>query len=229
MSYPLPKNEQARLEALRRYNILDTKPEQPYDNIVRLASKLCGAPIALVSLISNDRQWFKAKVGLGLDETPRELAFCTHAILDNKTMVVEDATMDPRFCGNPYVQSGPGIRFYAGAPLTDSEGHNLGTLCVIDSVPRSLSPEQQEALESLRQVAVHLIEQRAVTMQLAEALENLKTLQGLLPICSYCKNVRNDEGYWERIEDYLHQHSDADFTHSICPTCLRENFPDLCR
>ncbi|MFM1920180.1 MAG: hypothetical protein RLZZ303_1814 [Candidatus Hydrogenedentota bacterium] len=228
MSYPLPKNEQARLEALRRYNILDTKPEQPYENIVRLASKLCGTTIALVSLISSDRQWFKAKFGLDATETPRELAFCTHAILGNETMVVEDATRDPRFCGNPYVQSGLGIRFYAGAPLTDSEGHNLGTLCIIDSVPRMLSPDQQEALESLRQVAVHLIEQRAVNMQLAEALENLKTLHGLLPICSYCKNVRNDEGYWDRIEDYLHQHSDADFTHSICPTCLRENFPDLC-
>jgi len=227
MSFPLPSNEAARLEALRRYNILDTHPEPLYDDFVQLASSICGTPIALVSLLDESRQWFKARKGLQAQQTPRNLAFCAHAILGAETFVVEDATQDERFANNELVTSGPGIRFYAGAPLTDSQGNALGTLCVIDTVPRTITETQRQSLESLRHILVSLIEQRAVARELADALTHLKTLQGLLPICSYCKNIRNDEGYWDRIEDYLHEHADADLTHSICPSCMREHFPEF--
>jgi GAF domain-containing protein len=227
MGYPLPSNEQARLAALKRYQILDTDPELVYDDIVALAARLCDTPIALVSLLDETRQWFKARTGLDAQQTPRELAFCAHAIVSEETMIVEDAEHDARFAENPLVTSGPGIRFYAGSPLTDSDGNSLGTLCVIDIVPRKLTSEQQASLEGLRRVLVTLIEQRTLSHELAEALQHLKTLHGLLPICSYCKNVRNDEGYWGRIEEYLHEHVDADFTHSICPSCMSQQFPDI--
>lgn len=227
MSVPKPDNEAARLAALRRYGILDTAPEPVYDAFADIATHVCGTPIALVSLIDEERQWFKARKGLDATETPREIAFCAHAILSPETMVVEDATKDQRFADNDLVTGRPGIRFYAGAPLTDSHGHALGTLCVIDTKPRSMTVEQKSALESLRLILAHMIEQRAVASELAEALTQLKTLQGLLPFCSYCKSVRNDEGYWDRIEDYLHEHADADLTHSICPSCMREHFPQF--
>ena len=149
MGAPLPPNELERLQALHSYQVLDTPPEKVFDDVARIAASICGVESALVSLVDNSRQWFKARVGWPATETPRDLAFCAHAILSPELMVVPDTLHDERFAANPLVTSDPHIRFYAGMPLVNSDGHALGTLCVIDKQPRKLKPEQEDALRVL--------------------------------------------------------------------------------
>jgi PAS domain S-box-containing protein len=154
---PLPQNESERLEALRRYEVLDTEPEQKFDDLTLLASHICQAPIALISLVDAERQWFKSKVGMTTSQTARSISFCGHAILEDDVMVVPDAAADARFADNPIVTGEPNVRFYAGAPLVTPNGHALGTLCVADRVPRNLSAAQLDALRALaRQVVAQL-------------------------------------------------------------------------
>ncbi|QBE64655.1 GAF domain-containing protein [Pseudoduganella lutea] len=152
-AYPAGRDEATRLVALSASGLVDTPPEARFDRIVRLAAQVTGSPIALVSLLTSTRQWFKARVGLDAQETPREWAFCSHAILGGEPFVVEDAAADPRFRDNPLVQGDPKIRFYAGVPLRDPEGQALGTLCVIDREPRKLRSAELQALIDLADIA----------------------------------------------------------------------------
>lgn len=154
---PIPENEPERLKALAKYNILDTHTEEEFERLTKLASIICGVPIALISLMDASRQWFKSKIGLDGTETPRDISFCQYAITGDKLFEVEDATKDKRFVDNPFVTDDPNIRFYAGYPLIDPAGYALGTLCVIDRKARALTKEQQEALQLLAEEVVSQI------------------------------------------------------------------------
>jgi signal transduction histidine kinase len=209
MKARLPANEEARLEALQAYEILDTGSEREYDDIVALASEICGTPMAVISIVDENRQWFKSAVGIDAKETPRELAFCAHAILETQTLEVEDARRDPRFSDNPLVTGEPAIRFYAGAPLVTPDGHGLGTLCVIASTPGKLSESQRRALEILARNVVRNLEFRKKNLELAKAQAETEKLAGAvrdsnrfltavlenLPTAVYCKDAKNDFRY----------------------------------
>lgn len=201
MIAPLPSDEVERLNVLRGLKILDTLPESDYDDLTRLAATICGTPIALVSLIDCNRQWFKSRVGLDAPQTPRDLAFCAHAILRPELFVVPDAAEDERFHNNPLVTSDPHIRFYAGMPLTTPAGFALGTLCVIDRTPRALSTEQQDGLRVLaRQVVAHLmLRQKVADLERVEAErraseERLRTLGDNLPDGAVYQYVLSADG-----------------------------------
>ncbi len=226
-SYPIPSGEAERLNALERYRILDTEAERSFDNITLLASQICQSPIALVSLVDAERQWFKSKVGLEVDQTPREHAFCAHSIMSSEIMIVENARDDRRFANNPLVLGDPHIQFYAGAPLVDLDGHALGTLCVIDRTPRKLSDQQRQALQALSEQVVTLLEYRDTTHRLAAALEEVKTLSGLVPVCAWCNEIRDDDGFWQKVDVYITEQTNACVTHSICPKCAERNLKAL--
>jgi len=223
----IPSNEAERLAALKAYHILDTGTEQSYDDITALAAHICKVPVAMISLVDEVRQWFKSRLGVEQQQTPREVAFCAHAILQNEPFIVRDAAKDRRFAGTALVTGKPRIRFYAAVPLINPEGLALGTLCVVDHQPRQLSATQQKALQALSRQVMALLELRRVSSHLADALDRVKTLQGLLPICAWCKRVRDDEGYWSQVEAYFHKATGADFTHGICPQCMEKAQTEL--
>ena len=197
-------DEEARLAALERYGVLDSSPEPGYDDITELASFICGTPISLVSFVDRQRQWFKSERELGVTETPRSESFCAHTIDDAKTLVVNNAQTDQRFSSNPLVLGNPNIRFYAGAPIVDKNGHVLGTVCVIDTEPRELSPKQIAALEALaRQVMVLLeqgraieilekgaLEAKATDRQLQESERRLQTFVDRLPALAWVADAK---------------------------------------
>lgn len=201
-------DETARLAALRRYRILDTEPEQAFDDLTLLASQICETPIALITLLNEDRQWYKSRVGASATETARSIAFCAHTIQQDGLFVIPDAMADERFRGNPLVIGEPRVRFYAGAPLITHDGHALGSLCVFDRVPRTLTAAQELALDALRRQAVAQLELRLnvdelavalrerdraeeaearLVQELRAALDDAKQLSALLPLCSICQ------------------------------------------
>ncbi|KAA9340994.1 GAF domain-containing DNA-binding protein [Adhaeribacter soli] len=173
---PKPVNEAGRVDALHGYEILDTKPEEDFDALTRLASYICETPISLISLIDSQRQWFKSKVGLEVPETPREMSFCTYAILQSDVFEVNDATQNEIFQNNPLVTGEPNIRFYAGAPLINSDGFSLGTLCIIDTVPKHLTERQKDALQTLAREVMSHLELRRAKLSLQEEKDKLENL-----------------------------------------------------
>lgn len=172
MTIPIPTNESRRLKVLWQYDVLDTVPEEVFDDLTELAAYICEAPIALISLVDEDRQWFKARVGVTIKETTRDISFCAHAILSQSLFIVPDAAKDPRFKDNPLVTGPQKIRFYAGAPLVTPDGHALGTLCVLDKKPRKLRPQQEQALRVLAHHVVSQLELRRHARELAQVRVN---------------------------------------------------------
>lgn len=209
---PLPSNEVQRLRTLRLYKVLDTESEKMLDDLTQLAANICETPVALISLVDQDRQWFKSKVGIKTSQTPRDLAFCAHAILDDKLFVVDDATRDSRFADHPLVTADPNVRFYAGAPLKVADGSALGTLCVIDRTPRHLSSDQLKALETLRHAVV-------TQLELRRALEDFHSVQKMLKMCAWCRNVVDNDGSWRPLHRYVEGVETV--THGMCPTCQK--------
>jgi GAF domain-containing protein len=179
---PLPPNEAARLKALKRYQLLNSLPEEEYDDIAKIASEICGTPIALINLIDENKQWTKARYGIDTKETPREHSFCAHAILElDQVMIVPDTRYDERFFDNPLVTNGnPNIAFYAGMPIVNSEGYPLGALCVVDTRPRDLSEQKINSLKALAKLVQTNFELRITKMELEESRERLMVAQPLV-------------------------------------------------
>jgi len=204
--------EKQRLTTLDLYKILDTESEKVFDDLTTLAANICQTPISLISLVDEDRQWFKSNHGLEVSETPREHAFCAHAIWQEKVMTVENALDDERFQNNPLVTGDPNIRFYAGAPLIMNSGQSLGTLCVIDRQPRKLSAEQYEALETLRNAVVSQIE-------LNRAIRELRQLNDIASICTSCSKIQTHEesSEWLPLDTFVAEKSSI--TQTTCPNC----------
>jgi anti-sigma regulatory factor (Ser/Thr protein kinase) len=200
--------ERERLAALRRYAILDTEPERSFDDLTLLASHICGTPMALITLVDAERQWFKSRVGIPAHETSRAISFCAHAIQQRDLFIINDASTDARFRDNPQVTGDLNLRFYAGAPLVTPDGHALGTLCVADHVPRDLDDDQRQALSALRRQVEAQLELRRNLIELERALaerdhaeaeqkklfdeltvahQNVRKLSGMMPFCSTCQ------------------------------------------
>lgn len=181
-----PQNEAVRLAALQEYNILDTLPEKDFDNLTEIASMICGTPVSLITLVDKDRQWFKSRKGLEVTETPREFAFCAHAILQpDEPLIVTDSTKDERFRDNPLVTGEPYVIFYAGVPLVSEGGYPLGSLCVIDHQPRQLTAEQIDALRALSRQASHLLELGRKVAQLERREQELEAARAELTQFNY--------------------------------------------
>jgi len=195
MKTSLPLNEAGRLEALRRYNVLDTPPEAVFDDLALLAAQICGTPMAVISLVDEARQWFKARIGVEVAETPREVAFCAHTVLQpDRIMEVPDAEQDARFINSPLMTEDPHIRFYAGAPLVDPRGHVLGALCVMDRQPRKMTKEQLAALQTLSRHVVAQLELHRLAVELAKKNVELE---------------RSEEQLRENIEQLARSEKDA--------------------
>ncbi len=212
MKPPIPENEIDRLTTLQLYQILDTESEKAFDELTQIAALICDTPISLITIIDENRQWFKSSVGLTATETSRDVAFCAHAILKNELMIIEDATKDERFQDNPFVTQDPNVRFYAGAPLFVKEDVALGTLCVVDTKPRKLDKKQTEALRVLAQAAVTQLEVRRL-------LKDISAIRTLIPICSWCHSVRNTDSSWTPLQEYMTD--DIQITHGMCPKCAK--------
>ncbi len=234
----IPINEHSRLEALSRLNVLDTPPEERFDRVTRMAKRLFKVPIALVSLVDENRQWFKSCVGLDATETSRDISFCGHAILGDQTFYIPDTLEDDRFADNPLVTGPPFIRFYAGHPLSTPSGQKIGTLCIIDSVPLTMSEDDLMALADL----AAMVEQEIAALELAtvDDLTNISNRRGFNRLAKHSLNISQRENTplslayfdidsFKKIND-LHGHIEGDRALKLFAKQLDVSFrkPDLC-
>jgi len=227
LKIPNKQKENIRLEALRSYQILDSAAEESFDDITHLASQICDTPIALISLVDTHRQWFKSRVGLDVCETDRELSFCAHNLTGNELLIVPDASEDDRFRSNALVTGDPYIRFYAGAPIINRDGHSLGSVCVIDQKSREITDQQKEILKRLANQTMVLLEARKTSMKLAETIATLETVKNFMTICSTCKKIKIKKGQWASFEEFLMDHKDFDLSHGLCESCYDTQFSEL--
>lgn len=183
----LPEDEQTRIKTLKSLNVLDTEPEERFDRLTRMSKRLFGVPIALVSLVDENRQWFKSCVGLEVNETPRDISFCGHAILGNDIFVIPDAAGDVRFADNPLVVDEPHIRFYAGCPLRSLNGSKLGTLCIIDRQPRNMTDEDLATLKDLASMVERELE--AVQLATLDDLTKISNRRGFMVLAQHTLNL----------------------------------------
>jgi GAF domain-containing protein len=216
-----------RLTTLHRYQILDGVSDRTYDDIVKLAAHAFETPIAAISIIEADQHSFKTSFGLEVPLPVTAEPFCAHTMRQQDLLVVNDTQADVRFAANPLVTQGQGIRFYAGAPLVTPDGLGLGALCVMDFQPREVTPRVLGMLHLLARMVMTTMDLHRVTDELASEVLKVRNLTGLLPICAGCKNIRNDSGYWQRVESYVQEHSQAEFTHGMCPECAKKYFPNI--
>ena len=193
---PLPPNESERLAALRRYDVLDTAPEPAFDELTRLAAQICGTSTSLITLLDESRQWFKSRMGLDISESSRGESFCSHTILQNEMLLVEDAIRDERFADNPLVTGEHSIRFYAGMPIITPDGFALGTLCVIDQKPRQLSADQSDALKTLTRQVMTQLELRRHLAELARTIEQHQRIE---------EQLRTSESFYQTLVETLPQ------------------------
>ena len=227
MNFPTPENEQERVELLRKLDILDSLAESSYDFIVGVASRLFDSPVAFISFLDENRQWFKATVGLEVKETPREVAFCNYTILNENILVVEDMQQDDRFKNNPFVKDDPSFRFYAGFPITLGDDLRIGTVCVLDNKPRTFSENDKMLLKELAEHVTDLIKIRKISDELREKNREVQELQKLIPICSWCGKIKDDQNYWQSVESYISQQQHSKITHSICDDCSKNLTEDM--
>ena len=230
----IPSNEKTRLETLRALKILDSDPEERFDRLTRLAKRLFGASIALISLVDADRQWFKSSFGLEVKETSRELSFCGHAILGDEIFEVSDATLDSRFADNPLVTSSPNIRFYAGCPLTVANGSKLGTLCILDHEPRNFDEDDKVLLRDLARMVE--IELSALQLATTDDLTLLSNRRGFESLAQHALSVCNrlglpasmlffDLNKFKQINDQF-GHAEGDRALTVFSSVLLEVFRD---
>lgn len=225
---PLHRQESERLDALKSYRVLDTSPEKGFDDVTYLAAALCKTPIAVISFVDKDRQWFKSRIGIDLHQTSRSISFCAHTILQQTLFVVPDATLDPRFAENPLVTGRPDIRFYAGVPVFSSDGLPLGALSVSDREPRTLAVGQEESLRALARLVRSLLELRKIRGELASAQDALNLFGAVLPICSSCGKMKSEKGDWMSLNTYVQTHA-RDESQGVCPDCAKKLYPDYIR
>lgn len=220
-----PSHEQARLDALHRYGILDSEPERRFDDIAKLAAAALDMPIAMVSFVDDERQWSMASVGIARGDVPRAQSFCTHAITQDWLLVIEDTSVDTRVNATVMVSGPAQARFYAGAPLITPEGQRVGTVCVMDQAPRTLARRELDILAGLARQTIELLEHRLTAARLADAQQRLQTMATLIPICSHCRKVRDEGNHWLTLERLVQAKTGSRFTHGICPDCVREHYP----
>jgi hypothetical protein len=223
MNVPTPPNELGRLSALREYYILDTAAEQAFEEITALAAFVCDAPIAMISLVDEARQWFKSRIGFSEQQTPRDMAFCAYTIMRSEPLIVDDACADARFEKSKLVTEEPRIRFYAGFPLISHAGFGLGALCAVDRKPRHISPQQQVAMQGLSRQVMALLEMRRLSARMANTLETMKSIHGLILVCFSCQRVRDHQGNWLPPEAFLRQELETSVSPGICPDCFAKD------